>query len=180
MDAFAVKASTCDLAALGERMKAAREALGLTQATFHEQFGYGSVRTYQKNEAGTNEAGICLVGAFVRAGINANWLLSGDGPMLLSELSTMAGVDTLVAQRDELADSLQKALEKAWEAPPTPQAQRINVDALEAIIEGLLRSAPKAPAAKLANVAANLYQNLIDKEMITPDGVGDGDLDDAL
>lgn len=81
-----MKASTCDLAVLGERMKAAREAVGLTQAMFHEQFGYGSVRTYQKNEAGSNEAGICLASSFVRAGINANWLLTGEGPMLLAEL----------------------------------------------------------------------------------------------
>jgi len=76
-------------------MKAAREALGLTQAAFHEQYGYGSVRSYQKNEAGANEAGICLVAAFIAAGINANWLLTGEGPMLRAELraSATAGFD---------------------------------------------------------------------------------------
>ena len=81
-----MKASTCDLKVLGERMKSARESVGLTQAAFHEKYGYGSVRSYQKNEAGANEAGICLVSSFVRAGINANWLLTGEGPMLLADL----------------------------------------------------------------------------------------------
>jgi hypothetical protein len=73
-------------------MKAAREALGLTQTVFHEQYGYGSVRSYQKNEAGANEAGICLAASFIAAGINANWLLTGEGPMLLAELQASAAV----------------------------------------------------------------------------------------
>lgn len=82
-----MKASGCDLQQIGERMRAAREVLGLTQASFNEQFGYGSVRSYQKNEAGINEAGICLAAAFIRAGINANWLLTGEGPMLVADLA---------------------------------------------------------------------------------------------
>lgn len=64
-------------------MKEAREALGLSQIAFNEKYGSGSVRTYQKNEGGLNEAGICLAESFVRAGINANWLLTGEGEMLL-------------------------------------------------------------------------------------------------
>lgn len=114
-DAFAVKASGCDLQQIGERMRAAREALGLTQASFNEQFGYGSVRSYQKNEAGINEAGICLAAAFIRAGINANWLLTGDGPMLLADL-----------------------------APKPAPAPQINVSALSAIIRGLIEAGAPA------------------------------------
>lgn len=78
------KASTIDLGAVGERMKLAREAVGLPQKAFCEKFGCVSVRTYQKNEAGYNEAGIGLMDAFIRAGINANWLLTGEGQMLQS------------------------------------------------------------------------------------------------
>ena len=82
-----MKASCCDLKALAERMKAAREVLKLSQSAFIEEFGYGSVRSYQKNEAGLNEGGMFLAGAFVRAGINANWLLTGEGPMLLKDFA---------------------------------------------------------------------------------------------
>jgi transcriptional regulator with XRE-family HTH domain len=88
------KASTTDLAVLGERMKMAREAVGLSQKELCEKFGYVSVsvRTYQKNEAGHNEAGISLARTFVRAGINANWLLTGEGPMRLADITpTVAG-----------------------------------------------------------------------------------------
>lgn len=64
-------------------MCVARRHLGLSQEALSEQFGYGSARTYQKNEAGHNEPGILLAAAFVRFGINANWLVAGEGDMLL-------------------------------------------------------------------------------------------------
>ena len=62
-------------------MQVARSALNLTQAAFCEKYGH-NIRTYQKNEAGTNEAGIELTESFARAGINTNWLLTGEGDML--------------------------------------------------------------------------------------------------
>ena len=163
---------------IGGRIKAAREALGLTQEGLAKAVG-GSKRGIQENEARNRVPGGDVVSGMIGLGINANWLLTGEGPMLMSELSTMARVDMLLAERNELAVSLQKALEKAWAGAPAPQAPRINVDALEAIIEGLLRAAPNVPAAKLASVAANLYQDLIDKEMITPEGLGAGNQSDA-
>ena len=133
-------------------MKLAREALGLTQVEFYEQFGYGSVRSYQKNEAGSNEAGICLAGAFIRAGINANWLLTGKGPMLLADL-----------------------------VPPVvkPVARKINVDALEAIIEGALKMSPRLSAGRIAAHSASLYMRCIEEGMITEEDIGSGNLNDA-
>jgi DNA-binding transcriptional regulator YiaG len=86
VDAFDVKASTSNYLGIAARMKAAREALGLSQARFSELYGH-KLRTYQKNEAGVSEPGVCLAESFVRAGINANWLLTGDGPMLLADLT---------------------------------------------------------------------------------------------
>lgn len=93
-----MKASSFNLAALGERMKASRELLGISQAAFCEQYGFDiSIRSYQKNEAGLNEPGIGLAASFTVAGINANWLLTGEGPMLLAELmkqgSSVPGLD---------------------------------------------------------------------------------------
>lgn len=88
-----MKVSGCRLTELGLRMKQAREALCLTQSAFHEKYGYGSVRSFQKNEAGSNEAGICLAESFVRAGINANWLLTGAGPMRLADLQAPGALD---------------------------------------------------------------------------------------
>lgn len=83
-------------------MKAARRILALSQAEFCEQNGY-LVRTYQKNEAGYNEAGITLGAAFVRAGINANWLLTGEGPMRIEDLAGAETPGALDRERMRLA-----------------------------------------------------------------------------
>lgn len=147
VDAFAMKASTCDLITLGERMKAARAALDLTQTEFHEKYGCGSVRTYQKNEAGSNEAGICLAGSFVRAGINANWLLTGEGPMFLANLQA-----------------------SPEENPAAALRPAINAEVLGAVIEGTLRVVPDAPAHKLAAHIASVYVGFIEQGLLTVDG----------
>ncbi len=85
VDACDMKASTCDLMGIGERIRSAREALGLTRPAFVEKYG-GSVRTLENNEAGRNEAGACLIAVYAANGINVNWLLTGEGPMLLADL----------------------------------------------------------------------------------------------
>lgn len=126
-------------------MKQAREALELSQAKFSEQNGY-KIRTYQKNEAGVSEAGVTLAAGFVRAGINANWLLVGEGPMLLEELR------------------------------PKPQPTKINADALAAILMGAMKALPKADTGAIADFAVKMYLDVLERGLITPDGVGKGDL----
>ena len=84
VDALPEKASTLDLPAIGLRIKAARKALGLTQEALAEMAGARSKSGLQDNEAGKNMPGGQMIGALVQAGINANWLLSGDGEMLIA------------------------------------------------------------------------------------------------
>lgn len=67
-------------------MAAARKALGLTRPAFVEKFGGFSVRTIENNESGRNEPGALLIGVLATNGINANWLLTGDGPMRVADL----------------------------------------------------------------------------------------------
>ena len=151
-----MKASTCDLAAIGLRMKAAREALSIGQAVFAEQYGL-NVRTYRKNETGLNDAGLCLVGASVAAGINANWLLTGEGPMLLADLVAPAPA-----------------------AAPKPAPPRINVDAMAHAYAVTLQTAPKGETlAQTARKAVAFYQYCFDQGLITEDGEGKGNLEGA-
>jgi len=58
--------------------------MGLSQAAFSEKTGL-LVTSYKKYEQNQREPGADAIGAFVRAGINANWLLSGEGKMLQSD-----------------------------------------------------------------------------------------------
>lgn len=72
-----------DLHEIGGRMKAAREAIGLTQVGLATAVG-GSKRGIQENEARNRVPGGEVVAGMVRLGINANWLLTGEGDMLLA------------------------------------------------------------------------------------------------
>ena len=137
--------------AVGDRFKQARAALGLTQKEFCAVIGK-PVPSLQDYEAGKSMPGGEAVAALIGAGINANWLLTGEGPMLLADL-----------------------------VPPVVPAAApgINADALEAIIEGALKITPNAPASQIAAFSARLYKDCIDQGMITPDGIGNGNLDAA-
>ena len=123
MDAFAVKASTLNLGVLGARMKAAREAIGLSQIEFNEKFGHGSARTYQKNEAGSNEAGIVLAESFARAGINVNWLMTGEGEMLLDQGAPAGGDQAAAVYNREKGIAQSQA---QYQATPEPAISRID------------------------------------------------------
>lgn len=70
--------------AVGLRIKEARSALGLTQKELCEKAGMKlpSVRDY---ELGNRIPGGEAVADLVSIGINANWLLTGEGAMLLSD-----------------------------------------------------------------------------------------------
>lgn len=65
------------------RLKAARAEIGLSQKEMAAQSGV-SARGYQGYEDGRSLPGAEAIAGFVRLGINANWLLTGDGSMLLS------------------------------------------------------------------------------------------------
>ena len=133
------------------RLKLWRASKKLTQPDAATNLGV-PFRTYQNYEGGASSPNTEAWLAFARAGINTNWLLTGEGPMLLADL-----------------------------VPPVVPAVApgINVDALEAIIEGALKITPNAPASQIAAFSARLYKDCIDQGMITPDGIGNGNLNAA-
>ncbi|MEW6514299.1 MAG: helix-turn-helix transcriptional regulator [Pseudomonadota bacterium] len=67
-------------------MRVAREHLGLSQQELADELG-GSKRGIQDNEARNRVPGGEVIYGLVRLGINANWLLTGEGPMLLADLA---------------------------------------------------------------------------------------------
>lgn len=73
---------------LSERLKAFRAQLKLTQKQLAEQIGV-SGRGYQGYEDGRSVPGGEAIGRFVKLGLNANWLLTGEGDMLLSKLQSV-------------------------------------------------------------------------------------------
>lgn len=72
---------------IAERLKSARTALTLNQKEIASKSGVG-FSTYQKYEMALSKPGTDALFGFMRSGINANWLLSGEGSMLLADVPT--------------------------------------------------------------------------------------------
>jgi transcriptional regulator with XRE-family HTH domain len=69
---------------INDRLRAARECLGLKQQEFAIKSGV-SYSVYQKYELGSSKPGSDALEGFVRLGISSDWLLTGEGEMLLSD-----------------------------------------------------------------------------------------------
>jgi transcriptional regulator with XRE-family HTH domain len=65
---------------LADRLKLARESIGKSQKEMAESLGT-SFRAWQDYEAGKNVPGGKVFEALVKLGLNANWLLTGEGVM---------------------------------------------------------------------------------------------------
>lgn len=111
------------------------EYVGITQAAFNEEFGYCSLRTFQKNVSGENEGGLSLLLSFVEAGFNANWLLTGEGPMLITQLE---GHSAPLDVPDFLRVQVGQAGSDQADAGFIRQRKGdINSELMEAVISGL-------------------------------------------
>lgn len=80
-----MKASAPELVVIGKRMEAARIASGLSRPKFVEKYG-GSVRTIENNEKGRNKASSKTFDSYRSMGANLDWIFTGDGEMLLSDV----------------------------------------------------------------------------------------------
>lgn len=95
---------------VGAQLKVWRKAAKLQQDEAATHLGLSS-STYQNYERGTRRPDTDGWEKFVRAGINANWLLTGEGPMLLADLTA------LPAQSQSMSFAFdQDRLEKSLEA----------------------------------------------------------------
>lgn len=102
--------------AVGTRIKQARGVLGLTQKGFCEATGMPlpSLKNY---EASQRIPGGDAIAALMHVGINANWLLTGEGPMLMADL---AGAETPGAfDRERMAAAIEALEEVLTEAKRT-------------------------------------------------------------
>lgn len=113
-----------------ERLKAARGEIKLTQAQIAEQSGV-STRSYQGYEDGRSLPCADAIAGLVQLGINANWLLTGEGPMLLKDVE-----------------------------PAARPVVSIDDGLLALCIQGIFMSDPKCPPDKAGRLAVQYYHRL--------------------
>lgn len=120
------------MSALNSRLKAWRESKRLTQDHAAALLGF-PVRTYQKYELGSSAPGAGAMEAFVTAGgVNANWLLTGEGPMLLGDLQAAGWSGAL--DRERMRISL-KAIEMGLKATERVMAPAAKAELLLAVYD---------------------------------------------
>lgn len=129
--------------------------------------------TYRKYEGGTRSPGSDAITGLVRAGINANWLLTGEGPMLLAELARQA--DELEQARRR-ADDLQAELDALAARYQQSRGVPLNEPAMRAIITGVIEGARgrNFTPEQIAEKAVELYCRALSEDLITPTGIGKG------
>ena len=143
---------------IGDRLKAWRESRRLTQPEAATCLGI-PFRTYQNYEGGVRPPKADAFRAFISAGINANWLITGEGPMLLSNLS---------------------ATDVAIPATPAYVAPKISVIALEESLSAMLATAkPGETTAASVHKAVQFYLFMDERGLVTPEGLSQGDMDMA-
>lgn len=120
------------MSALNSRLKAWREEKRLNQAQAANLLGV-PVATFIKWEVGTRAPGAAAMEAFVTAGgINANWLLTGEGPMLLGDLQAAGWSGAL--DRERMRISL-KAIEMGLKATERVMAPAAKAELLLAVYD---------------------------------------------
>lgn len=122
---------------IGERLKAFRTQLGVSQDRLGEMVG-GTKRGIQENEGGRSAPQAKVMARLVELGLNVNWLLTGVGPMLL------------------------KDLEAGAQAP----ASALDVELLEVVLDRLeakiAATGKRVNAKKKAELAALLYDYIVE------------------
>lgn len=117
---------------LNGRLKAWREGKRLNQGQAANLLGV-PIATFIKWEVGTRAPGAAAMEAFVTAGgINANWLLTGEGPMLLGDLQAAGWSGAL--DRERMRISL-KAIEMGLKATERVMAPAAKAELLLAVYD---------------------------------------------
>jgi hypothetical protein len=110
---------------LSSRLKVARAALEMTQEGFARTSGIPlpSLRDY---ELCKRILGGRAVASMIRVGINANWLLVGEGPMWLADITpTVAGALDLARLRLALQSAEEGLAEAGRVMPPDRKAELV-------------------------------------------------------
>lgn len=117
---------------IGERLRIFREAKKLTQAQMAEVLG-GTARGVQNTELNISLPNSKLLIGLHGIGLNVNWLLSGEGPMLLTDLGAAGDVGNVGAADlkayGECLEILELALNKL-NRRLSPEKKRIAVDSM--------------------------------------------------
>jgi transcriptional regulator with XRE-family HTH domain len=147
---------------IGERLKLWRAETGLGQKEFSTHLGV-SFRTYQKYEMGSVAPGAEAMEIFAKAGLNTNWLLTGEGPMLRKDLSEAGGKKPEEGELSPSAAAFAATLFAALKAVNAPINQALLEECIKRVEEHLKSRRQTLPIDKKALLVILLYGLFINK-----------------
>ena len=118
---------------VAERIRTWRESIGSTQAQFSEQTGI-PLRTLKGYEAGERLPGTEALIAIAKTGVNATWLLTGEGRMQAESEEDKVSAFITVRER---------------QSAPLPPQEAPSIKAQLAELEALLQEIPRPYADRL-------------------------------
>lgn len=116
---------------LTARLKVIRTSLGLTQAQMAARLGYRSYRSWQEFESGNRQPTFEVLEALTKIGFSTDWLLTGEGAMLMADKQTGLDEKLLV---DALRDVKEEIIRQKVALSPEKEADivaEIYRDALD-------------------------------------------------
>lgn len=135
-------------AGIGDRLRAAREALGYTQKGVADAAG-SKFRSWQDYEAGKKSPGSQVIAGLVRLGVNANWVLTGEGPMMLADIGS-PGASGPALDR-ELLKLIVDAVDSGLEAMDLEMGSAKKAELILAIYDFYRDSGIQPDTAKILN-----------------------------
>lgn len=156
---------------LPERLRAARNHLGLTVASISEMAALRDRKTWERYERGETRPNSDTLSVLHGLGIDANWLLTGEGSMLLvSPMPASAGDGAAYTLDDRLYDIAIRATLRWYEAAGLTAAP----DGLAGMITRavrMLRGRPDISTKTDAELAADVGDILdVARDMLTSSG----------
>lgn len=93
---------------LQDRLKKVRESLGLSQKELASKLGDIPVSAISKYERGEVKPSFDMIAKYGSLGIDANWLLTGEGPMCLDQQGQPSPSDCTDDETREAAEVVQR------------------------------------------------------------------------
>jgi transcriptional regulator with XRE-family HTH domain len=134
---------------ISDRLKLVRTVLSLNQKEFASNSGVG-FSTYQKYEMGMSIPGGEAIEGFIRLGINANWLLTGEGEKFLVNHQLQQALAIDVPLLVKLVEEMDRAATQAGVTIPANDKGEMIARSYADIIDAMSHHESRLDAAKVA------------------------------
>ena len=137
-----------------DRLKKVREHLGLTQAQMAEKL-YMPIRTYSRYESGEREPQVGALAPLISAGVNAGWLLTGEGPLMVEGRSPATSTTPAAAFDDDLYGRVVEGVTSVYKEAGARISPR-DLGTMAARLAARLTAAYDDPAERLVGLKLQL------------------------